>query len=185
MIPKKSSKELLLESAMELITKYPVDKVTVSDIARNCNVSTRTFYNHFNDKYDLIAESYIHLLEQRYNEYPGTHDFHRWLTFTVEVVWEYYDYFASAVNYHGQNNLNDSIMEPLKKRYLNLIRDTYHDEITDEINDAVTFFLFGCIGYANHLLRSGNIQNPQMSVTILENCLPSCLKVYLYRNGTA
>ena len=179
MIPKKSSKELLVESALEIISKYPVDKISVSDIARNCNVSTRTFYNHFKDKYDLIAWSYIYLLEQRYKEHSGTHDFHHWLIFTAEVVWEYCDYFANVVKYHGQNSINESIMDPLRELYLKLIRDVYHDEITDDIYNSVTFFLFGCIGYADHALRSGKIPTPQATVAFFENCLPSNLKAYL------
>lgn len=183
MVPKKSSKELLAESALEMISKYPVDKISVLEIARNCNVSTRTFYNHFRDKYDLIAWSSIYLMEQRHKEYQGTTDFHYCLTITTEVVWEYCDFFVNAVKYHGQNNLSESIMNPLRDIYLKLIHDVYHDEITDEIYDSVTFFLYGCIGFANHALQNNNIPTPQTAVALLENCLPSNLKVYLNQNG--
>lgn len=179
MIPKKSSKELLAESALEMLSKYPVDKITVSDIAKNCNVSTRTFYNHFKDKYDLIAWSCIYLLEQRYKEHPDKHDFHCFLTFSTEIVWEYCDFFTNAGKYHGQNNLWESILDPLREMHLNLIREAYHEEITDEIYDSVTFFLYGCIGFSNHFLRSNHIPTPQDAVTLFESCLPSNLKAYL------
>ncbi len=49
-----STKELLAESLLELSKAKPVDKITVSDIAKNCGVSRKTFYNAFLDKYDLI-----------------------------------------------------------------------------------------------------------------------------------
>ena len=179
MIQKKTSKELLAESALELISKNSIDKISVLDIAKNCNVSTRTFYNHFHDKYDLLAWSYIHMLEQYYDENVDTLNFHSWLSFTARVVWEYCDFFVNAAEYYGQNDLRISLIEPLRNLYLRLLRDIYHEKITDEIYDSITFFLYGSIGFVDHTLRSGNIPRPEVSVAFFENCLPSGLKKYV------
>jgi AcrR family transcriptional regulator len=51
---RKSTKEYLAESFLELAEKEPVAKITITDIASNCDFSQPTFYNHFKDKYDLI-----------------------------------------------------------------------------------------------------------------------------------
>lgn len=44
---KKTSQEYLAESVLELVSKYYGDRITVVQIAQNCNISTGTFYNYF------------------------------------------------------------------------------------------------------------------------------------------
>lgn len=179
MIPKKSSKELLIESAIELISLNSIEKVAVSDIARNCNVSTRTFYNHFQDKYDLINYAYIHMIEDYYNSYIDTIDFHSCLTYTAKCIYDNLIYFKNITKYSGQNNFKASVLDPLRSIYLRLIQDIYHDEINKTIYDSITFFLYGCIGYVDDVLRSQNIPTREESVEFFEKCLPTNLKKYL------
>lgn len=52
---RKTTKDFLAESFLELAEKRPVSKITITDITDNCEYSQPTFYNHFKDKYDLIA----------------------------------------------------------------------------------------------------------------------------------
>ena len=55
---RKTAKEILAESFMELAQTKKIDKITVKDITENCGYSPATFYRQFRDKYDLIAWSY-------------------------------------------------------------------------------------------------------------------------------
>lgn len=179
MIPKKSSKELLVESVIELISQYPIEKVSVSDIARNCNISTRTFYNHFKDKYDLVNYAFIYMIEDYYHKNIDTIDFHSYLKYTAEVIWNNLIFFKNVMKYSGQNNFRVSVLSPLRDIYLHLIHDVYHDEITQTIHDSMTFFLYGCIGYVDDAFRNNIMPTPEESVVFFEECLPVHLKKYL------
>ena len=44
----------LAESFIELILKMPMEKITIKDITDGAGVIRPTFYNHFQDKYDLL-----------------------------------------------------------------------------------------------------------------------------------
>lgn len=55
---RKTAKEILADSFLELAQNRSVDKITVKDITENCGYSSATFYRHFKDKYDLIAWDY-------------------------------------------------------------------------------------------------------------------------------
>ena len=55
---RKTTKEILAESFLELAQKKRIDKITITDITDNCGMSQPTFYNHFKDKYDLIVWIY-------------------------------------------------------------------------------------------------------------------------------
>ncbi len=58
MIVQKTTKEILAESIQELAIKKSVEKITIKEITQNCGVTPTTFYNHFSDKYELLAWIY-------------------------------------------------------------------------------------------------------------------------------
>ena len=45
---------LLAESFKELALKHPIEKITIKEITDKAGVIRPTFYNHFQDKYDLL-----------------------------------------------------------------------------------------------------------------------------------
>ncbi|MCI5493909.1 MAG: TetR family transcriptional regulator, partial [Lachnospiraceae bacterium] len=45
---------LLAESLKELAEKQPIDKITIKEITDKAGVIRPTFYNHFQDKYELL-----------------------------------------------------------------------------------------------------------------------------------
>ena len=52
---RRTTKDYLTESFMELAERKSIAKITIADITNNCDYSQPTFYNHFKDKYDLIT----------------------------------------------------------------------------------------------------------------------------------
>ena len=61
---RKTAKEILAESFMELAAARDIEKITIKDITDNCGYSPATFYRQFKDKYDLIAWDYAKEVEQ-------------------------------------------------------------------------------------------------------------------------
>ena len=45
---------LLAESFKELAAGAPIDKITIKEITDKAGVIRPTFYNHFQDKYELL-----------------------------------------------------------------------------------------------------------------------------------
>ncbi len=54
-ITRKDARQLLTESVKELASRNPINKISVTEIARNCSLSTSAFYYYFSDKYELIS----------------------------------------------------------------------------------------------------------------------------------
>ena len=63
MIVQQTTKELLAESLKELSKFKAVDKITIKELTKNCGLTSPTFYNHFRDKYDLMAWIYNQRVE--------------------------------------------------------------------------------------------------------------------------
>ena len=54
-----TTKQALADSLKKLLQEKPLDKITVTDIAEDCQVNRQTFYYHFRDIYDLVEWFYI------------------------------------------------------------------------------------------------------------------------------
>lgn len=49
-----NTKELIIESFIQLIDKKDFEKITIADLTNGAGVNRATFYAHFNDKYVLL-----------------------------------------------------------------------------------------------------------------------------------
>ncbi len=176
---KKSSKELLRESAIELFSKNPVDKVSVNIICDNCGISQRTFYNHFRDKNDLIAWVYTEILDEVKLLKGGSRTLHDYISALVQGICDYSSFYISVVRYTGQNDFRRSIYQPLKDCVCELITSKYQDEITEDMLNAIDIYLFGCIGYMEHHLSAGNVLPADSTISIFETQIPRILTKYL------
>ncbi len=179
MIAKKSTKELLADSALELLSQYPLEKITVADIAKNCQISTRTFYNHFHDKHELVTWIYTSKLQRYFDQRHSKISFWGFTRFSTEIVYENIDFFINVSSYQGQNCLHDSLLSPMRDMYIHIIQDIYHDPITEELYKSLTIFLYGIIGYIRQLILTRQIIPPEDASADFEEGLPGNLRKYL------
>ena len=63
MIERPGTKDILAASLKELAREKPVDKITIRELTENCGMTATTFYNHFQDKYQLLAWIYNQRIE--------------------------------------------------------------------------------------------------------------------------
>ena len=56
---RKTTKELLAESFLELAASKAINKISVIEIVENCGMTKPTFYRYFKDKYDLITWIFV------------------------------------------------------------------------------------------------------------------------------
>ena len=55
-----TTKKALAASLKHLLLQKPLNKITISDIARDCGINRMTFYYHFKDIYDRVEWMCIH-----------------------------------------------------------------------------------------------------------------------------
>ena len=53
-----TTKRAIAASLKRLLEQKPLNKITVTDIAKDCHISRHTFYYHFRDVYDLMEWTY-------------------------------------------------------------------------------------------------------------------------------
>ncbi len=55
-----------------MLNERPLDKITVKDIAKACNINRNTFYYHYTDIYALLSEIFQTELQRVIGEYNDT-----------------------------------------------------------------------------------------------------------------
>ena len=53
----------IMEHFEQMLREMPFDKITVTALARHCEISPNTFYYHFSDIYDLLDQWLVRMLE--------------------------------------------------------------------------------------------------------------------------
>ena len=87
------SKELIIESLLDMLAVKPLYSISISEIAENANVDRRTFYRHFKSKDDVISYC-IHRVSKQYEEIilqyniNDTYSFAKAIFETLEIMKE-------------------------------------------------------------------------------------------------
>ena len=55
------SRDVILENTRELVCKNGFDKVTVKMICEKTNISRKTFYTFYQDKYDILEQILVRM----------------------------------------------------------------------------------------------------------------------------
>ncbi len=182
MIRQKTTKDYLMESAAQLFSKHPIEKVTIMDICENCGLSTRTYYNYFRDKYDIINRCYVERFEEHVRDHLDTMTFHGLMIYLAEEVCKSPDFFRNVFQYTGQNNIRMSSVEPLVRLYVAVIENEHSVTLSEEEVNALYFFLYGILAYVEVLLQRPGVPDPKKSSSFCEKAVPGILQKYLIIN---
>ena len=106
MIQNLGTKELLAESLKDLSKIKPVDKITIKELTKNCGLTPPTFYNHFRDKYDLMAWIYNQKVEASLKNFGRDDSFEDVICKWLEIVLDDENFYTNLLkNAVGQNSL--------------------------------------------------------------------------------
>lgn len=123
MLKKRSTKELIAESTRELMRSSSAETLTVKMIAENCGITPQTFYNHFHDKFEVIARIYIDAMAPYL-----MCNLNDWFVGKNAVILTDLPFFSHAFSYSGQNSLRNTLVAfDLGKYLLHVPRDISDD----------------------------------------------------------
>ena len=123
MLKKRSTKDLITESTRELMRSGSAEKLTVKMIAENCGITPQTFYNHFHDKYEVIARIYTDAMAPYL-----MCDLNDWFVGKIDVILTDLPFFSHAFNYSGQNSLRSTLVAFDLGKYLLHVRHNIADD---------------------------------------------------------
>lgn len=175
-----STKQYFEESLKEICLKKSFDSISVRDIAENCGLSTRTFYNHFKDKRDLVLWIFTSKVEEFVETNPSSN---------IIVIYKYIEeimindkeLYISIMEskIFGKDYFND-VISYLQKRTIQYIKDKSKvNEVPEEIVFSMELFYQGGFHLGYRYLKGDLNLSIDNYLNYLISSMPSVLKYSL------
>lgn len=143
MIEKQTTKILLAASLKELCQTKSADKITIRELTQNCGLTAPTFYNHFRDKYELMAWIYNQKVDASLKNFGNGDSFEDVICKWMEIVLEDEDFYINLLkNAVGQNSFRYATNDHAINLIVDWIKIRHNlRELSPEIYFCVRFFM--------------------------------------------
>lgn len=185
MIVRMTTKELIAESLKELSASKSVDKITIREIAQNCGVSTKTFYNHFQDKYDLIAWIYSTSAEKIMKKIDG--ETYTWKDSLSDGFKYFVDNREFLKNLIAHTGGQDSFVNYVARFNVKILSDYIKqrqnwETLSPDLEILIKVYCYGTICTLCEMLVSSAPIQDENFVSLIEKALPEPLQKLIYKN---
>lgn len=129
------TKRALAASLKELMAEQPFDKINVAQICQRCNMSRKSFYYHFKDKYDLvnwIFDTEFMELIKRENLSAGYTERWSFIEKNCRYFYQNHSFYRKALQIKGQNSFSEHFQEYIRPFIAERISNLFEGEQADE-----------------------------------------------------
>lgn len=169
----------LAKSMKELMKSKPLDKITVTDIVENCDVSRQSFYRLFQDKYDLVNWYFEVLAQQSFKQMGVLYTLKEGLMKKFQFIEQEYVFFAQAFASQDNNSLIHYDFECIYNFYKNLIETKNKAPLTSELSFLLEMYCHGSVSMTMEWIATDRKQPIETIVDLLIEALPDKLKEQL------
>ncbi len=175
------TKRALAAAMKELMAQVPFEKINVAQICEKCDMNRKSFYYHFQDKYDLINwifdTEFITVVTKKH--FPTTWDFF------LDLLRYFYanrDFYRKALKIQGQNSFSEhfrEMMHPLIERRVQElvgspeVQQFYVDFLADAVVCAIERWLL-----------DKNCKPPEEFLALMRSCVEGTAEV-IYKESKA
>lgn len=179
---KKTTKNILAESFLELAEKKPINKITIADIVNNCGVTQPTFYRHFKDKYDMIA--WIYAREAGNNIAKIGTNGYVWKDTFLDGMRFYEENRKFMINALKHTSGRDSFLFQMSEMNIQFIEDEIKkklkvSECPPDLSAIAKMFCYGTNQFLyDWLIEKSDLSYEQVA-DLMEKSIPEVLRPYL------
>ncbi len=162
------TKKALATSLKDLMKEKSFEKISISDICGGCNMSRKSFYYHFKDKYDLanwIFETEF-LASVRNREYEDASDA---VYDMCRYLYDNKDFYKKALNIKGQNSFSDYFENLLFMAIREQLKGLLHVQTISDF--PATFFTDAFVMAFRRWLLEYNDMGPEEFLDQLRICI--------------
>lgn len=179
----RKTKKNLYEGLMSIMRNKAFEEIKVSDI---CNVSLTnrsTFYDHFNDKYELLASLIKDLekelaekLEENKNIETAKDYYLKMIELLFDHISENINIYSSIIKHNNNSIASDMFRGTLQKDVEKFLATKLPSEISTPIEVITTFYVSAIIEVCLLYLKEPNKYKKEDILSYINNLLPS--KIY-------
>ena len=170
MAKRKTTKQILAESFLELLNTIPIEKITVQNIADNADVSRTTFYNNFVDTRQLVEWIFkTEVLDAaRQSAEGGTYE--NAIKREISLIYENRAFFVKVYQADGYSDFFRQIAYESYHTYLEDLNATDPD-----LAFMMEFYSWGFSKKIFEWAKKGFKEPPEKITELVMECLPERL----------
>lgn len=124
---------LLAESFKELARKQPIEKITIKEITDKAGLIRPTFYNHFQDKYELVEWIITAQLLKPLEPLLQNGMVNEALLLLFTSIEREQEFYARACRMEGQNSFESIAKECVKRVLLRILTENSAEKAVEHI----------------------------------------------------
>ncbi len=134
--------EALEKAVIDLCGSTAFEKLRVKEICERAGVSKQAFYNHFRDKYEVVA----HIFEKDIQNGMGEVYSYGLLVGDLQRIWDRRDFYRRVLMTDGQNSLQRHIRRLCIENNTQAIERHQGHALTAEQSYMLSYQSYGFIG---------------------------------------
>ena len=162
------TKQALEASLKHLLLQKPLDKITISDLTKDCGISRMAFYYHFKDIYDLVEWS---CLEDATRALAGKKTYSTWtegLLQIFEVVYENKPFIMNAYRCISREQIENFLFQLTSDLIMGVVKEqeqAANTTIPDKDKRFIAdFYKFAFVGIILDWIRNDMKTSPEQLV---------------------
>lgn len=179
------TKKALYETLLKLLAQKPFEEIKVSDICEEALVNRSTFYAHFSDKYELLAQ-YIEVLKESLLNELNTNEH---ISNTRDYYLKMLEIFLNHAESHQdiyrpimQNNRNNVVLDMAYSAFNNALENSLKQIETDKKEHIPSsfvsqFYLGAILGICMGLVANPQKYTKEEILSYLNKLIPEDLYI--------
>lgn len=171
------TQNLLKDGLTQLMQKKPIQKISVKELTDFVNLNRGTFYLHYKDIYDLMAQLKNDLLDE-FITINQSYDATELNGKPFPLLFELFTFLEKNAEFvsillikNRDQNFVEKLEDLLRERCLNDWILIFANATPDLCDLYSSYVLSGCIGIIKNWFESGRTQTPKELVLYTENIL--------------
>ncbi|MBP3852856.1 MAG: TetR/AcrR family transcriptional regulator C-terminal domain-containing protein [Erysipelotrichaceae bacterium] len=175
-----NTKKMLFQAIEKLVGQKQFSKITVQDILDEAEVSRRTFYKYFHDKYDLANSFYEnYVTNQILIHYDGSN----WRELLIQIcvfILKNQNYFQEINKFQGQGSFLSFLIDYSYHFYSGVYKHNMKIEtLSDQDSYRIWYVVGGNIFLLNQWMNKGYVHKPDQMADLLLESMPDIFYRYL------
>lgn len=172
-----NARRQIIDAMFVLLNKYPMDKITVDMIAKQCEMSRTSFYRYFQDKYQLMIMAYVYYVEKITEEDLRNRNWTAATEKILKLMVNNKSAFENMFKVGGQ----DSFSKALYANNLHLLREAYMrireiKELSRHETRLMELYISGMVFLEKQWVRRNLDQSPEEMALIIMDAMPEKIK---------
>ena len=150
MIPEKT-KQIFMQALSKLLSKRPIEEITVQDIIAESGFSRQTFYRHFHDKYDLMNQVY----SAEYERLLTNVSVDKWYTVATKLMESIFNdraFYNRAFQVEGHGSMYQYLVEYNYRIYSQSIQKKRGRLLNEEERFRLRLYVYGSISMLKEMI---------------------------------